>query len=198
MDYDKIQEITAQVEYVLRDNPKRFRHSLGVADTAMCLAACHGADMNKAYVAGILHDNAKYIDYDEQIKLCDHLGIVISRVERDNPYLLHAKVGAFMAADKFKVNDMAITEAIKWHTTGKPGMNKLEMIVFIADFIEPMRYKAKNLEDIRRLSFKSLEETVLKILGDTLDMLKSKGRTIDPMTRDAYDYYYRKLSEKEY
>ena len=194
MDYDEIQNITKQVEEVLAENPKRFRHSLGVADTAMCLAACHGADIYKAYVAGILHDNAKYIDYDEQIKLCDDLGIPISKIERDNPYLLHAKVGAYMASEKFGIKDMAITEAIKWHTTGKPAMNKLEMIIFIADFIEPMRYKAKNLDEIRSLAFKSLDEAAFKILGDTLDRLRFKGRTIDSMTNDAYEYLKNKLS----
>lgn len=197
MDYEQIQNITKKVAEVLSENPKRFRHSLGVADTAMCLAACHGADMLKAYTAGILHDNAKYIDYDKQIKMCDDLGMGITRIERDNPYLLHAKVGAYLAGEKFGINDLSITEAIKWHTTGKPAMNKIEMIIFIADYIEPMRHTAKNLEDIRKTAFISLEETVFKILGDTLDLLKAKGRTIDLMTKEAYEYYKDKLSGKD-
>ncbi len=194
MDFERIQEITKEVEQILSESPKRFRHSLGVADTAMCLAACHGADISAAYVAGILHDNAKYIDYDEQIKMCDDLGIEISATERANPYLLHAKVGAYIASERFGIKDKSITEAIKWHTTGKPAMSKMDMIIFIADYIEPMRYKANNLAEVRRLAFKDLETTVLQILGDTLDMLKAKGRSIDSMTQTAYDYYKSKLS----
>ena len=194
MDFERIQEITKEVEEILSENPKRFRHSLGVADTAMCLAACHGADIHNAYLAGILHDNAKYIDYDKQIFMCENLGIEISDTERRNPYLLHAKVGAYIASDRFGIKDLAVTEAIKWHTTGKPAMNKLEMIVFIADYIEPMRHKVSNLTHIRRLAFKDLEATVLQILGDTLAMLREKGRAIDSMTQKAYDYYKDKLS----
>ena len=113
----------------------------------------------------------------------------MSEFEIANPFLLHAKLGAYVARKKYHVTDEDILSAIQYHTTGRTNMSMLEKIVFVADYIEPNRYKAKNLAEIRKMSFADIDEAVYMILRDTLAYLKSNPKTIDTTTNDAYKYY---------
>ena len=131
----------------------RYEHTIGVMDTAACLAMRYGADLTQALVAGLLHDCAKCIPNDKKLKLCRKDGIEVTPFEEKAPFLLHAKLGAWMAEHEYHVSDPAILSAIACHTTGKPDMSLLDKIVFIADYIEPGRNKAPGLPEIRRLSF---------------------------------------------
>mgnify|MGYP004567336233 FL=1 len=119
--------------------PKRFRHTLGVAYTAANLAAVHNADEDKALLAGLLHDCAKFYETEEQITLCEKAGIPLTETERLNPALIHGKLGAFYAETKYQVDDEEILSAIRYHTTGHPDMTVLEKIIYLADYIEPGR-----------------------------------------------------------
>lgn len=167
----------------------RFIHTLGVMYTSASMAMAHGCSMDDAQVAGLLHDCAKCIPNDKKLKICKKNQIEISSVEYENPILLHAKLGAFIAETKYDISDSNILQAIKYHTTGRAGMSMLEKIVFIADYIEPGRYKAKNLTEIRKMAFIDLDECVYMILRDTLAYLKNNPKAVDPTTSDAYDYY---------
>ena len=129
----------------------RYEHTLGVAYTAACLAMRYGADIQKAEVAGLLHDCAKCIPDEEKLQKCEKHHLPISDAERKNPSLLHAKLGAYYARQKYGITDEEILGAITWHTTGKPEMTLLEEIVFIADYIEPDRDRAPNLEEILQI-----------------------------------------------
>lgn len=189
MNHEKILNLTSKLQDVLKGERKRFVHSVAVANTSMCMAARFGVDLEKAYIAGLLHDNAKCIDYDEQIKMCREMSVEITNFEYNNPYLIHGKLGAALLKTDYGIEDRAIAEAVKWHTTGKPAMNKLESIVFIADFIEPMRHRAVNLDHIRVLAFDDLMATVKQILTDTIAMLKKNNRPVDPVALKAYEYY---------
>ncbi len=168
---------------------KRFEHTLGVAYTACALAMCHHMDIEKAYIAGLLHDCAKCMSNGNKLSLCEKHGIEISNVERNNPYLLHAKVGSYIAEKQFHIKDQDILNAIASHTTGRPEMSQLEKIIYIADYIEPGRKHAPNLTQVRHLAFKDLDEALLKILEDTLTYLGGADAPIDPMTKKTYDYY---------
>ena len=145
--------------------------------------------MMKAQVAGLLHDCAKCIPAKKKLKLCERENIFMSPYEKKNPFMLHAKLGAYLAREKYDVEDEEILSAIVWHTTGRPHMSLLEKIIFIADYIEPNRCKAPNLEDIRRLAFVDLDTCTYRILEDTLDYLKTNPKDIDGMTQDAFNYY---------
>ena len=127
----------------------RFVHTQGVRYTSTALAMAHGIDLEKAEVAGLLHDCAKCISDSKKLKICEKNDIPVSSAERENPFLLHAKVGAYIAEEKYHVDDPDILSAIRFHTTGRPGMSMLEQIVFIADYIEPLRNKSKRLPEIR-------------------------------------------------
>ncbi|NBJ91454.1 bis(5'-nucleosyl)-tetraphosphatase (symmetrical) YqeK [Parablautia muri] len=170
-------------------DPKRYEHTLGVAYTASSLAMCYGADYEKAIVAGLLHDCAKCMSNEKKLEICDKHNLEISEIERKNLYLLHAKVGSYIARKQFHIVDRDILNAILYHTTGRPGMSQLEKIIYIADYIEPGRRHAPNLPQVRELAFRDLDEALLKILEDTLEYLKEIGGTSDPMTQKTYDYY---------
>lgn len=169
--------------------PKRYFHTLGVAFTACSLAMCHDVNVEDAQRAGLLHDCAKCLSDKKLIEYCTKNHLEISEVELRNPYLLHGKVGAYLAESKYEINDQDILNAICYHTTGRPGMSKLEKIIFIADYIEPGRKQAPNLTEIRKIAFQDLDKAMLKILKDTLDYLASGNGEIDPMTQKTYDYY---------
>lgn len=186
-DTDKAELIRKNLKKKLKES--RYIHTLGVAHTCQSLAMSIGYDLDRAYLAGLLHDCAKCISDEEQLKRCKKNNIVITDIERISPYLLHAKLGAFMAEKKYFVDDRDILNAIVCHTTGKPEMNDLEMILFVADYIEPRRDKAPNLLEIRKVAFKDLKKAVYLISRDTLDYLKKSGNPIDEMTEKTYNYY---------
>lgn len=167
----------------------RYEHTKGVMYTAGCLAMAHEFPIERAMLAGLLHDCAKCIPNAEKIQLCQEHDIPISSVEYESPYLLHAKLGAFLAESEYKVTDPDILHAIRVHTTGQPDMSMLDKIIYIADYIEPGRDKAPNLELVRRLAFQNLDVCMAEILGDTLKYLSSRGGTIDPITKMTYEYY---------
>lgn len=184
--YD-LQKMDKKLKKYIDEN--RYIHTQGVMYTCASLAMVYEVDLQKAQVAGLLHDCAKCIPNDKKIKMCIKNEITMSEFEIANPFLLHAKLGAYVARKKYHVTDEDILSAIQYHTTGRTNMSMLEKIVFVADYIEPNRYKAKNLAEIRKMSFADIDEAVYMILRDTLAYLKSNPKTIDTTTNDAYKYY---------
>lgn len=172
---------------------KRYEHTLGVEYTASCLAMCYGADMEKARMAGLLHDCAKSISAEDKLEYCKKFGMPVSEYEQKNPELLHAKLGACFANIKYGVSDPEILSAITWHTTGKPGMSLLDKIVFIADYMEPNRNQAPDLQEVRKLAFRDLDQCLFLILKDTIEYLEGKKSVTDPMTQKTYEYYQEML-----
>lgn len=189
-----IRKIRKKMEKTL--DHKRFDHTLGVAYTASALAMRYQEDINKAQIAGLLHDCAKCMDNEEKMSICKKHHILITDIERQNPYLLHAKVGSHIARKKFHIHDADILNAISNHTTGRPGMSQLEKIIYIADYIEPGRKHAPNLKQVRQLAFTDINAALLKILQDTLGYLEDIDSPIDPMTQQTYDYYKKHSSAK--
>ena len=175
---------------------KRFIHTLSVAGTASSLAMCYGADLEKAETAGLLHDCAKCLDLRKMQRVCEKAGLTVSSFEAESGSLLHSKAGSVLAAERYGITDPDMINAIRYHTTGRPGMSLLEKIIFVADYIEPGRFTAKNLPLIRKMAFSDIDEALMKILYDTLVYLNSTGFAVDPMTRKTYDYYKQIFEEK--
>lgn len=168
---------------------ERYEHTLGVMYTAASMAMCHGTDVEQALLAGLLHDCAKCIPGENKIKMCEKYHLNVSEVERENPSLLHAKLGAFLAAKKYHIEDKEIINAIASHTTGHPHMTLLEKIIYIADYIEPGRPELANMEEVRQLAFRNIDECLYRILEDSLEYLNRLSKPIDPMTEKTYNYY---------
>lgn len=190
-----IKKIRKKMEKTL--DSKRFEHTLGVAYTAASLAMRYEEDVNRALTAGLLHDCAKCISNEKKIAICEKHNIPINDVERESPFLLHAKVGSYLAMKQFNIHDQDIINAILNHTTGRPGMSALEKIVYVADYIEPGRKQAPNLKLIRKTAFRDLDKALLQILGDTLQYLKNNGIPIDTMTQKTYDFYVKYHADTE-
>ncbi len=172
-----------------RLKPSRFAHTLGVAQTAQKLAKKHGCDETQAYVAGLLHDCAKYMSADEEVKCANMAGITLTDYELACPALIHAKLGVYYAKERYRIQDPDILNAIRYHTTGRPGMSLLECILYVADYIEPGRAEAPHLSELRELSQLDLNRTIAWIADDTLVYLETKGSVIDEMSRKTRDYY---------
>lgn len=192
----KISKINKELKKQL--DKERYEHTQGVMYTAAALAMCHGADIERALLAGLLHDCAKCIPSRKKIRLCEKYHLEINKTERDNPSLLHAKLGAYLAEKKYRVSNQEILYAIKSHTTGRSGMSLLEKIIYIADYIEPGRAELPNMKEVRHLAFLDIDACLYRILEDSLTYLKSRNIPIDDATEKTYEFYKMQLEKEKY
>lgn len=183
----KIEEIENKLKKYLK--PARYRHTLGVAHTAWAMAVVFGADPEKAYRAGLLHDCAKGFSLEEQRNLCKKYGICLEGPLKDSPQLMHSALAPFLAREEYGESDRGVLSAIQYHTTGKTAMSPLEEIVFIADYIEPNRKTIPGLCEIRKLAFCDLHGCTREILKSTMLYLEQCGQKIDPRTIETFRYY---------
>ena len=129
----------------------------------------HGEDVEKARIAGLLHDCAKGLPTKTKLEKARKHGLPVSKYEEKNPDMLHAKLGAYYARYKYDVVDQVILDAITYHTTGRPNMTLMDKIIFVADYIEPNRKMLPEMEEIRKEAFTDLDACVIHILKNTLD-----------------------------
>lgn len=176
-------------------NEQRYEHTLGVMYTAGALAMRYGEELYKALFAGLLHDCAKGFPVSAILTICNSVQIPISEAEHQNPGLLHAKLGAYLAEKEYGIADPYIKDAIRCHTTGRPDMTLLDKIIYIADYIEPNRDRAPNLAEIRRLAFEDIDECLYEILKASVAYLKTNQEFMDPMTEETYLYYKEHLKK---
>lgn len=187
---EKLETLKPMVKQMMR--PERYEHTLGVMYTSAALAMRYEIDILDAQLAGLLHDCAKAVPFQERLELCKRYQIPVTSYEGKNLSLLHGKLGAAFAREKFDIQEDQILSAIQYHTTGKPNMTVLEKIIFTADYIEPLRNKAPNLARIRKLSFTDLDESIAQILQDTILFLEEKKALIDPIIYQTRDFYTKK------
>ncbi|MBE5936685.1 MAG: HD domain-containing protein [Lachnospiraceae bacterium] len=171
--------------------PKRYIHSIGVMYTAQNLAMRYNISLEKAGIAGILHDCAKEMDEDELFKFCKKKDIEITNDEIMSPSLLHSKVGAYIAKEKYEITDDDIINAIRYHTTGHADMSMLEKIIYIADYIEPNRKIIPGLDEVRKIVYIDIDKACRIVLENTINYLKESRKHIDNNSIDAYNYYTR-------
>ncbi len=173
-------------------NPNRVRHVLGCRDTAAGLARRWGADETDAARAGLLHDVTKALDGPLQLTLCRAYGVDLDAFSAQNPKTLHALTGS-LVAERIFGEDPAVVSAIRSHTTGKPNMNLLEKILYVADYMEPNR-DFPGVERLRELAWSDLDGALTLGLEMTLDVLREQGREISPESQEALRYL---LAHKE-
>ena len=163
--------------------PNRVGHVLGCRDTAAELARLWGADEEDAARAGLLHDITKALDGPLQLTLCNEYGIMLDAFSQKNPKTLHALTGSLVAERIFGENP-AVVSAIASHTTGKAGMNTLEKIIYVADYMEPNR-DFPGVEELRSLAYTNIDKALKLGLEMTLSMLKEQGREISRESLEA-------------
>ena len=172
-----------------RLNKNRFAHSIGVANTAVKLAKKFGADVDKAYIAGLLHDCAREFENDQLPAEAAKRGIEIGEVEKTMPLLLHAYIGAKMVQEIYGVTDSEIIQAIYRHTVGARDMTPLDKIIYFADMIEPNR-KYPGVDELREFAEKSssLDEIILKALDESIIFIVQKKTLLHPDTIAARNF----------
>ncbi len=175
-------------------NPNRVAHILGCRDTAIALAKHWGADERDAARAGLLHDITKALDGPLQLTVCREYGMVLDDFSRENPKTLHAHTGAMVAQRIFGENP-AVVAAIDSHTTGKAGMNMLEKIIYVADYMEPNR-NFPGVEELRQAAFTDIDRAMEMGLEMTLDLLKKEGKVISKASQEALQDIKRHLERR--
>lgn len=164
---------------------RRIPHVLGTEQEAVRLAERYGGDVEKARVAALLHDCTKKLDMEEQLTLCKQYGIELDELEQQALKLLHAKTGAAIARDVFGVDD-EIYSAIRYHTTGRANMTKLEKIIYLADYIEPSR-DFPGVDKLRKVCYEDLDKGLLLGLEMTIAEMSAMGSPVHHATIEARD-----------
>jgi predicted HD superfamily hydrolase involved in NAD metabolism len=164
----------------------RLEHSINVADSARYLAKKYNAGEEKAYVAGLLHDIMKDAGRDEQLRVIEKAGYRLTPLEQLSPKLWHAVAGAAFVKTELNIDDGEITDAIRFHTTGKAGMGLLSKVIFIADYISADR-TYEGIDKMRALSEQSLEDAMLFGLEFTIISLAGRGGLIHPDSISCYN-----------
>ena len=170
-----------------RLNEKRYYHSLCVADEARRLSEKYGADCEKMYLAGLLHDITKNYDDDKQLQIAKKFGIILTREELQSPLIWHSITGALVVEHELKIPDDDIISAIRYHTTGKADMTLAQKIIFVADLTARDR-TYPDVEDIRSKADRSLDECIISVLQFTIKDIVSKGRPLHSDTLNAYNF----------
>ena len=178
-----------QMEEYLNSNLKesRYKHSLSVRGTAVELAQKYGEDEFKARLAGLVHDCAKNMNHEEIMAIVEENGYNIDMVSRNNPELLHGLAGAIIAKNVMGIEDEDILNSIAYHTTGRKSMSLLEKIIYIADYVEPLR-NFPGVDKLRETVYRDLDEGLLLAFNNTIAYVMSLGQLLHSDTIDARNY----------
>lgn len=169
-----------------RLNEYRFVHSMNVAKTARELAIRWGADPEKAYLAGLLHDICKNDSAENLLQMFDEFGIILDNVEKCAPKLWHAIAGAEYVLRVLKIDDKEIYSAIRCHTTAKAGMSLLDEILYLADYVSAER-DYDGVERMRAFVDEDKDKALREALQFTILDLSKEYKPIHPDTFEAYN-----------
>lgn len=167
---------------------KRFTHSMNVADAAVKLAKAHGADPDKAYLAGLVHDICKEIPHEEQLLMAKNCGRDFTPAEALVPPLYHSAAGAYYCENVLGIHDEDILNAVRFHTTGRGGMSRLEEVIFLADLVSAER-DYKDVDEMRKLAFEDVDKAMLYALKFQIGDVLKKGSVIPVHSTEAYNRY---------
>lgn len=178
-----------EIKKYLSDNlsADRYEHSLSVSETAVRLAERYGCDRDKAKLAGLVHDCGKNLKDEKMLNIIENNGYNIEAMFKNNGNLMHGLAGAIIARAEMGIEDEEIFNAVAFHTTGRKNMSLLEKIIYIADYIEPLR-KFPGVEELRGLTFENLDEALLLSFNNTIKYVLSKKQLVHPDTIDARNY----------
>lgn len=170
-----------------RLNEKRYYHSMCVADEAKRLASKYGADEDKAYLAGLLHDITKNSTKQEHLQYFSDFGIILNDIEKNAEKLWHAMSGAGYIEHILKIKDAEIIDAVRYHTTAKADMSLLCKILYLADFTSLDR-DYDDVSVIRKLVDESLEDALVYALQYSITDLVNNKKAVHSDTLNAYNY----------
>lgn len=167
----------------LRD--KRFEHVLRVEQTALALAEQNGVDLEKASIAGLVHDYAKQRSDKDFVAMIEKHQLDPDLLNWGNA-IWHGVVGAEFVRDELGIDDEDILNAVRHHTTGAVAMSPLEQVVYMADYIEPGR-TVPGIEEARRITNENLQAGVAYQTAHTLAYLIKQQAPVYPGTILTYN-----------
>ena len=180
------EKIIEQLKQMLK--PKRLKHSINVANCAVKLSEIYGCDKDKAYLAGLVHDCAKYFTKDEIEAYVKKYDIVLDPMEVDNIALSHSVIGSYVIQDVFNIKDVDIINAVRYHTTGRENMTILEKVILMADMIEEGRY-FPGVDYLRELSFGGqLNKALIDSFNNTIKFVIENDQLIHLRSISARNY----------
>lgn len=181
-------KVIGKYKAFLKENlsKKRYNHSVNVAGAALELARRYGADADKAYIAGLLHDCAKEFEISEQLELALKSDLDVSDIEKKATPLYHAIAGSELVKTQFGITDKEIIHAIRYHTVACGNMPMLSQIVYLADLISEDR-DYKDVKKMRKYAEQSLEKSMYEALRFSITDSVSKGNSIPLCTLEAYN-----------
>jgi predicted HD superfamily hydrolase involved in NAD metabolism len=177
------ERLLAQVRAQMNEN--RYRHTLGVAQSARALAEKYGADPDKAELAGYVHDYCKCWPTEKMRGYLLRYDMPQEIVNGEKE-LWHAFVGAVAIQTELGITDPEVLQAVRYHTTGRVGMSLLEKVVCVADYIEPNR-SFPGVDRIRQLAAENLDQALAFALGGTISFLIEQKKQVFPLTLFAYN-----------
>lgn len=166
---------------------ERFLHSVNVMKTSMALADHYKADCEKAALAGILHDCGKNYKGERAREFIKEMSYQADDIEWMQTRLLHGVIGEYLAQTQYGITDEEILGAIRWHTTGRAGMTLLEKIVYVADYIEPLR-SFQGVEAMRAAAYEDLDKCVVLCADSTISYVIKQGALLHPRTIETRNY----------
>lgn len=169
-----------------RLTPKRYNHSLCVADEAVRLAEKYGGDTEKAYLAGLLHDITKNATQEEHLHIFEEFGIILNSVEKNAEKLWHAISGAAFIEHKLNICDNEIITAVRYHTTARKNMTLLEKLLYLADFTSADR-DYDDVDVMRQKVDISIQSALEYALSYTINDLVSQNKPLHLDTVEAYN-----------
>ncbi|NJM69108.1 MAG: HD domain-containing protein [Scytonema sp. RU_4_4] len=175
----------------------RVKHILRVEQMAMDLADHYKVTREKAAMAGLMHDLAKYFQPQKLLQMAQKEGLEVDEVMVANPHLLHADVSAIVARETFGVDDEEILQAIANHTLGRPGMSLLCSIVFLADSIEPGRGDTPQLQVLRQISCQNINQAVALTCDYTLKFLIESSCLVHPRVIFTRNWFLQRWKAKQ-
>jgi predicted HD superfamily hydrolase involved in NAD metabolism len=170
-----------------RLSEKRYGHTLRVADTAAELARIHDLDEDRARLSALIHDAAREVEPGEFLRLAEEWSLLVGEPERQSPKLLHGTVAAELAKRELGVGDEGVLEAVRTHTTARPGMEPLALVLYVADKIEPAR-DYPSVERLRRLAKEDLRVAATESLRRAIDYNEGRGKDVHPSSRAALEW----------
>lgn len=174
----------------------RVNHTLRVEQMAADLAVQYELDREKAAMAGLMHDLAKYYKPQKLLEMAWANGLEVDEVMEANPHLLHAEVSAIVARDIFSLDDEEVLQAIANHTLGRPGMSLLSCIVFLADSLEPGRGDTLELQALRKTSLENIDRAVWLTCDYTLKYLLESFCLIHPRVIATRNWFLKRWKSK--
>jgi nicotinate-nucleotide adenylyltransferase len=171
-----------------RLSERRFNHSLAVAKCSAEIAEKNGANIDKAYTAGLIHDICKEQKKEEQKELLIKSGYADKFGLIDSPSLWHGFAGAYFCEKELGITDSDILEAVRWHTTGRPAMGQLEKCIFAGDAVSSDRHYS-DIEHLRKLAYSDLDASIPELCKSTIAAILNKNLKLSVLSVDTYNYY---------